>query len=84
MERAALSLMLVACGRISFDPTTDASVSSGPGRPISLPFGGQMKQVAFAPDGTWYALSETSGAFAPPMRAQPEPGVGSGAAVALP
>ncbi len=56
--------MVAGCGRIGFDATTDSSNDgAGPGRSLELPAGGQMKQVAIGPDGTWYAVSDTGGAF---------------------
>ena len=66
MQRGvAVLLMLAGCGRIGFDAATNDSSNdgAGPGRSLVLPAGGQMKQVAIGPDGTWYALSDTGGAF---------------------
>jgi hypothetical protein len=57
-------VVLAACGRIGFEPSGDAGIDALPAqRSIELPSGGQMKQVVFAPNGNWYALSETAGAF---------------------
>lgn len=54
MLRLGVALLVVSCGRVGFDGQTIS---------LQLPEGGQLAQVAIAPDGTWYALSEQSGVF---------------------
>lgn len=61
-------LGVVACGRVGFDALVDgAGGGDGDGgvaaRSLQMPAGGQMSQVIIAPNGDWYAISETGGSF---------------------
>jgi hypothetical protein len=53
---------LLGCGRLGFDPQSDGG-GSGSKISLELPAGGQFDHLAIGPDGTWYALSRTSGLF---------------------
>ena len=58
-----VAIALIGCGRIAFDPLGDDDGDGGGAISLELPPGGQFSQVAIAPDGTWYALSTTTGVF---------------------
>lgn len=62
---ACVLIVLLGCGRIGFAPTGDGGDDAPDGSRISLelPAGGQMGWLAQAPDGAWYASSETGGSF---------------------
>jgi hypothetical protein len=54
MRWVVIALSVAGCGRLRFDPTTTS---------LEMPAGGQMLTGAIAPDGTWYAVAQTSEVF---------------------
>src|SRR5437763_1812959 len=54
MGRLGVALLVAGCGRLEVDARAIS---------LQLPEGGQLLASALAPDGTWSAVSQASGAF---------------------